>query len=449
MKEYNRFSARASLAAVGLRMRQMGVWEMIEHYVEIKQKVIKHKPMDKLLDAFINILAGGQGMTEVNTRVRPDEGLQRAFGRQACAEQSVVSETLNKCEEETVHQMREALSVIFRLHSQTFQHDYRKQPLVVDVDMSGMPAGRQGEGVTKGYFPGQKNRRGRQLGRVIATLYDELIAERLYDGKRQLDRSLPELVTAADEVLNLDKSQRQRTILRVDAGGGTDEDINWMLNHDYLVLTKVKHWKRSAKLARSVTAWYPDPKVEGREVGWVEEPHVYDKPTRQLAIRKRKDDGSWSHHVLVFTLANAQLFWLARQPVLNNPTSEQILFSVLAAYDLRNGGIETSNKNSKQGLGLTKRNKRKFTAQAMLILLAQLAYNLIAWTRMALASIDKRLRQFGVLRIVRDLFHIPGQIEFDAQGYVLQITLRSRQPNAASFAQALARDDLSLILGEI
>jgi hypothetical protein len=49
--------------------------------VQIRQKVIKHKPLDKLLDAFINILAGGHGMVEVNTRVRPDEALQRAFGR--------------------------------------------------------------------------------------------------------------------------------------------------------------------------------------------------------------------------------------------------------------------------------------------------------------------------------------------------------------------------------
>ena len=52
---------------------------------------------------------------------------------------------------------------------------------------------------------------------------------------------------------------------------------------------KVKHWRRAAKLARSVTTWYPDPKVPGREVGWVEELHPYDRPTRQLAIRNRKN----------------------------------------------------------------------------------------------------------------------------------------------------------------
>jgi hypothetical protein len=46
---------------------------------------------------------------------------------------------------------------------------------VLDADITGMPAGRPGEGVTKGYFPKQCNRRGRQLGRVLATRYEEII----------------------------------------------------------------------------------------------------------------------------------------------------------------------------------------------------------------------------------------------------------------------------------
>jgi len=105
MRKYIHFSGRASLGVIGLCMRQTGIWELIEEHVQIKQKVIEHKPLDKLLDAFINILAGGHGLVEVNTRVRSDPGLQRAFGRDKCAEQSVISRTLNACTEETVGEM--------------------------------------------------------------------------------------------------------------------------------------------------------------------------------------------------------------------------------------------------------------------------------------------------------------------------------------------------------
>jgi hypothetical protein len=409
--------------------------------------------LNKLLDAFINILAGGQGLVEVNTRVRPDEGMQRAFGREDCADQSTISETFNQCTDETVEQLRQALQTIYQTHSQGYQHDYDKGYQVLDVDMTGMPAGRQGEGVTKGYFAGQKNRRGRQLGRVVATGYDEVVVDRLYDGKRQLDRSLQELVTTTEAVLDLSAEQRQRTILRVDAGGGRDDDINWMLERGYHILVKVKHYRRAAKLARSVTVWYPDPKVEGREVGWVEAPQPYLKPTRQLAIRKRKHTGEWSYHVLVFTLPDPALVWLGRQPIRQLPSPDQVLFATLAAYDLRSGGAETVIKGSKQGLGLTKRNKRNFAAQEMLVLLAQLAYNLISWTHDLFADASNKLRKFGILRMVRDAFHIPGRLELDAQGHLLQIVLCAKHPLARSFALGLApllaRDDLSLILGEI
>jgi hypothetical protein len=453
MSHYTRFSARASLGALGLHIQRKRIWDTVERCVHIEQKVIWHAPTDKLLDAFINILAGGHGLVEVNKRVRPDEALQRAFGRQACADQSTISDTLNACAEENVEEMRQALQAIYRTHSQGYRHNYQESWQVLDVDMTGMPAGRQGEGVTKGFFSGKKGRRGRQLGRVLATLYDEIVAERLYAGTTQLERSLQELVMAAEEVLDLDEARRQRTVIRVDGGGGRDADINWLLGRGYHVLVKVKNWKRAAKLARSVNVWHTDPKTGDRQVGWVEVPHTYVRPTRQLAIRTPKKDGSWLHCVLVSTLANEQLRCLARQPVCHDLTPMQVLFAMLYAYDLRSGGIETSVKGSKQGLGLTKRNKKRFSAQEMLVLLAQLAYNLIVWTRNLLASVAPKLQRYGILRMIRDVFHIDGRVQLDTQGHVHRITLNEADELALPFTRSLlsvrAWNDTWLNLGQI
>jgi hypothetical protein len=55
--------------------------------------------------------------------------------------------------------------------------------------------------------------------------------------------------------------------------------------------------------------------------------------------------------------------------------------------------------------------------------------------------------------MVRDAFHIPGRVELDAQGRLLQIVLCAKHPLARSFALGLApflaHDDLSLNLGQI
>ena len=117
------------------------MFQPIEQAVQIGQKTIKDSPTDKLYDAFISLLAGAQGLLEINTRLRADAALQRAFGRSRCAEQSVVQDTLNACTAENVEQMEYALDTIYRQHSQGYQHDYQADYQVLDVDMSGLPVG--------------------------------------------------------------------------------------------------------------------------------------------------------------------------------------------------------------------------------------------------------------------------------------------------------------------
>ena len=65
----------------------------------------------------------------------------------------------------------------------------------------------------------------------------------------------------------------------------------------------------------------------------------------------------------------------------------QVMFAMLYAYDLRSGGVETSIKGSKQGLGIDQAQQEAFRClEEMLVLLAQLAYNLTIWMRNLLAN---------------------------------------------------------------
>lgn len=453
MEEQIRVSAQASLVVIGLWFRQQGIWLSIERQVRIKQKVRKYSANEKLLDCFITILAGGRGLYESNLRVRPDQAVQQAFGRSGCAEQSTISDTLNACQASDIQAMRQAVTEILRHHGKSYQHRYQEKWQLLDVDITGLPAGRLGEGVTKGYFAGEKNRRGRQLGRILASWYDEIVVDRLYDGKRQLDRNLSELVESAEEVLALDESRRRQTILRIDGGAGDDDNINWALRRGYQVIVKVKNWRRILKLAATVTHWYPDPKVNDRQLGWVTTPFEYVQPTRQLALRNRKKDGSWSYHILVFTLTDKALFDLCQHPHPPQPHTIEILHLAMHFYDQRGGGLETQNRADKQGLGLTHRNKQRFTAQEMLVLLAQLAHNVIIWVRTPLQTLVPAFRHIGILRMIRDVFHIPGLIRLHPDGTIHTVILNQDHPYAQLFHQAFARllsfDDLLLILGKI
>jgi hypothetical protein len=241
------YTPHATLAAIGLKIRSLKLFDTIKEHVFIKQKTVRHTPAEKLHDAFIAILAGAHGLCEINTRLRSDEPLQRAFGRQSCAEQSVVQQTLNACTARNVAEMQQAVDLIFRRHSKAYRHNYRRRWQLLDIDMTGMPCSKRAELSAKGYFSTGGIRYGRQLGRVVATDYEEIVVDRLYAGNTHLYHALRQLVALAEETLDLNDYRRTRTILRIDAGGGRLDDVNWLLSRGYQLHGKDISAQRAAR----------------------------------------------------------------------------------------------------------------------------------------------------------------------------------------------------------
>lgn len=447
------FSAHTSLAGIGTKMRKLKLFEPIEEEVKIAQKIVKYRPTEKLLDAFIAILAGAQGMVEINKCVRADLGLQRAFGRMGCAEQSVVQDTLDACTAQNVSQMHQAVEKIFRRHSQTYRHDYQLNWQVLDADMTGRPCGKKARFASKGYFAKQRNRRGRQEGYVLGTWYEEIIVERLFAGKIQLNTALRPMIEAAEQVLELDEGKRQRTIVRIDSGGGSVGEINWLLDRGYQVHGKDYSGVRAKVLAESVGEWIPDPADPSRQMGWVTIPaDLYCHPVQRIAVRCRKKNGQWGYGVIVSTLSPKDVLLLTGgyEQEVNDPKA--ILLAYVNFYDQRGGGVEIEIKEDKQGLGASKRNKKRFEAQQILIQLEALAHNLLLWARHWLSPNCPKLAQLGIKRLVRDVFQMDGFLIFDQAITLLQIHLNRADPLAnelaGGLASLLAREQVALYLGE-
>ncbi len=436
------FTARASLAAIGLKLRHLDVFGPIRERVRIAQKTVKHTPMDKLYDAFISILAGAHGLVEINTRLRADGALQQAFGRSACAEQSVVQQTLDACTGENVQQLEQALDSIYRHHSQGYHHDYVRAWQILDVDMSGLPCGPKAAFASKGYFAKQRNRRGRQLGRVLASRYEEVVVDRLFEGTVQLTKALRPLMEAAEQTLGLDEGKRERTLVRIDAGGGSLQDVNWLLLRGYQVHCKDYSSSRASRLAQSVPYWVDDPQVPGRQVGWVREPaDEYVRPVRRLAVRCRKANGQWGVGVLISTLSPAEVLALTQPAAAGESVDPAtVLLAYVALYDQRGGGVETSFKGDKQGLGINKRNKKRFAAQQMVMLLGSLAHNVLVWVRRWLTAPPappSPLPHYGMLRLVRDVLHVSGFVVQDGLGQPVELVLNQAAPLAPVLVESL------------
>jgi len=447
------FSSHASLAALGRKVRKLKVFEPIAQKVKIAQKTVRYSPSEKLMDAFITLLAGAQGLVEVNKRLKADLGLQRAFGRTGCAEQSVVQDTLDACTIENVAQMHQAMEAIFRRHSQTYRHDYQLNWQVLDADMTGRPCGPKARFASKGYFAKQRNRRGRQEGYVLGTWYEEIVVERLFEGKTQLNKALRPLIEAAESVLELDEAKRKRTILRIDSGGGSVEDINWVLERGYQVHGKDYSGVRARTLAQSVTKWISDPRDRGRQIGWVSlETDLYCRPVRRIAVRCRKKNGQWGYGVILSTLAPKDVLLLTGGYEQEVDDPKAVLLAYVNFYDERSGGVEIEIKEDKQGLATSKRNKKRFEAQQVLIQLEALAHNILVWARQWLAPHCPKIARLGIKRLVRDVFQIDGFLFFDQAVDLLHIVLNRADPLAkelsTGLASLLALEHVAVTLGE-
>lgn len=448
-----RSSPHASLAVLGLKLQQLDLFAPIRQHVHIGQKTICYSPTDKLYDGFVALLAGAAGLVEINSCLRSDPALQAAFGRRACAEQSVVQDTLDACTEENVSQLQQALDCIYRRHSAAYRHDYTRQLQVIDIDFSGAPCGPKAAFATPGYFARVRKRVGRQVGRVVASHYNEIVCERLYAGNVQLVSALLDLLAAAQTTLQLDEACRGRTVIRVDAGGGSVSNVNAVLAGGYHYHGKDYSGRRAPELARSVREWVVDPHIAGRQAGWVDEGCCeYGAPIRRIAVRCRKKNGQWGLGILLSSLEPEEVLALTGQTPEKVFDAQAVLLAYVYFYDDRGGGAETTFKEDKQGLGRRTRNKKRFAAQAMVNLLGVLAHNVLVWARSWLAPAAPRIANFGLKRLVRDVWRINGLIEQAADGSIWRIVLNQANRLAHHLITALAllvqQEHVVLVLGE-
>jgi len=88
----------------------------------------------------------------------------------------------------------------------------------------------------------------------------------------------------------------------------------------------------------------------------------------------------------------------------------------------------------------------------MVIQLEALAHNTLVWARGWLTPHWPTIARFGMLRLVRDVFHMNGLILLDHKAQVFQIILNQADPLArklcSGFAALLAQEQLAITLGE-
>ena len=146
----------APLCVLGQALWERGDLDPLRNFDLISMKTQDHPPGEKLLDAFLVILAGYPSLYMLNEKLRPDPMLAQAWHRKRCADQSMVSRTLDVITGDALLGLRAVSWEFWKSHSQLAHHDWRKR-LLLDLDLTPLRASRRAEASTKGYL-GKKTR---------------------------------------------------------------------------------------------------------------------------------------------------------------------------------------------------------------------------------------------------------------------------------------------------
>ena len=229
---------------------------------------------------------------------------------------------------------------------------------------------------------------------------------------------LLDAVESLERVLGLRPEHRQQICLRVDAGFGTDNNLNWVLRQGYQLCAKNNSGRRAGAWGAQVQEW----QVVEPDHRWValspQQLH-FCVPTRTLALRwldHRKN--KYKHALFVVTDLNAS-------PL-----------EICHLYDLR-GAAEIEIRNDKQGLLLTHRRKRLWHAQEILILLNDLAHNFLSMFR-ATALVQTPLATFGPSRLIQEVLNIPGELIFECD-CLSEVRFSQDHPYSKVLLEALPR----------
>jgi Transposase DDE domain group 1 len=413
-------TGRASLCALGEYLRRHCFFAPLREHVQSRQKTVRYRPIDKLLDALGGILCGAKTITQNNVTIRTDRAVQRAFGRTGCAEQSTIARTLRACTAENVAQLEQVSWYYLRRYGATPRHRFHDTRLWVDIDLTPMPIGAKAEGSERTWMGRNRSKTGRKTLRITASQYREILHETLLRGTETAVPALKAALLEVETHLGWSRERRAQIVLRLDGGFGTTEVLNWLLSRGYQVVAKISNHGRVHKLRQHLGPWQPT-SSPGRAMAAILRPHRFCRATRQWVIRTPQAHGGYHYAVLLTTVPDLE------------PTT------LADAYDGR-AMIEATFCQDKQALGLVKRRQHKWEAQQMVLLLARLAHHILLWSKRWLSRVPPtrwRLDGYGLVRLLQEGTTVPGVIRWRC-GWMVSVHFDPLHPLAEALQQGFA-----------
>jgi hypothetical protein len=140
------------LGVLGYCLTRTKFLEPVFQELKLPLKTVDHAPEHKLLDLLVSMLTSCRSISQVNTRTRPDMVLAKAWGREQFAEQSTLARTLDVFDQKSLSALRTGSQALYYRESHMLRHDFARDWLYIDIDLTPLPISKQAEASTKGHM---------------------------------------------------------------------------------------------------------------------------------------------------------------------------------------------------------------------------------------------------------------------------------------------------------
>jgi len=391
----------AGLATAVTWIKQQKLFSFVNH-IRLPMKTVKRTPRSKMEDLTVGLMSGVKCIRDINETTHRDKGLAKVLERSSLADQSLLSEMLNKFDEHSVDKLRAGIVRTNKRESQALRDLRRGYSVTIDIDMSDLPCSKRCEGAKKGYTTARKGTPVRQMTLINASKHQELLDILLHPGNTHCSEPLQEVIKTFEKQYGITETKRKRITLRVDSGYGSDENINWLCERGYKVLAKGYSSRRAAALARSIKPNRKWIKISSDQyVLKVKRIKKIRSPHQVLLVKTKstKTKSGWTYSTLVTNFMK------------KSPTS------LVELYNQRQA-IEKEIQQVKSVLGLKHKRKKSFNGMAALSLFTLMANNLLVWFKRTMPT---KVHRLGLKRLIHEILAIPGTISGYAGSFKIAI----------------------------
>lgn len=352
------------------------------------EKEVTYSTGQKIQTVIASIAVGCTYNADINHQLVPYTVEAELLGLRRFPDQSQINRFLRHMTEVSLSQMETIFSLAAHYYSLTSMLPVKVD---IDIDSTGLIAnGRTYQLNRKGYFSKRRGEKGYQLSMCIAGLTGDVLSHSFMPGNHSATSDFTDLIYGAAEVLG---SFDRLGIIRADAGYGTSENLDFLIEHELQFVVKGRNHRSFSDMVPFIppTEWeYVSTTISVHDAGEKAIPKSKLKNRSRIIMIKHTTTRGKIEYAHIYT---------------NLPWDAVDIFEFYNGRQI----IEAIIRTDKSYLNIKNLRTRDFCGIAAFLYLSFMTHNMLNLFKKAVLE-PMGITDIGLRSIVRKLMHVPAKV---------------------------------------